>query len=1701
MKTTLYMFQAYTIRRWRGVSTLFTLLLVSTFAVAQTVWTGAVDADWFNADNWSNGLPASGNNAVVPGGTAVTIDQALEADFDVSSFGALEVRAQINVRGSFSTSQSLATTARINVYGSFENFGDLELSSTASLYTTPGGTTRSNGTILNEGWIGSKGSLTNEGTIDVTADGGLAIYETGTFNNPGVVNLSGFYNNRDGGQYTSPSGGTINVEDGGRLNNYNDASIRNAGIINVETGGQFRQKAILNNVPGRIFVDGVLRTYENSVTRSNFLTINAGGQLIANVADTFEIVFSLVNAGTTSIGVNTQVNGVIENAADATFTVLGTGGLDFIAGTNLNNAGTFTNAGLLRTVGTLTNDGTFTNTGTIVQNNGGSIINNSLFTNDALIENVNRIVNNDRFVNTSRLTNDSGGTIENNANFLNAVDAHIENLFQIYNQATLTNRGYFENGVSLFNEADFDNYGFLSNVGDVFNNPSGLFTNYSSGVIDNSGAGIFTNEGVLVNEGEINNFSCGIFVNNARIENNSWITNEGIFFQNGTLNNKAIMGDGPVVAEGGSSPKICQPWTQKVDQNGFTRVSGTRFAAPRFDSCDALTYLINGEESEDFTCDDIGDHQIIFTLVDRRGNEINCATTLTITDEFAPRIDECPGDIALTDVEPADLPIAATWTVPTFTDNCDDDVTVVASHQPGDRFPEGSTVVSYVATDDSGNEFVCEFTVTVSKKATCAPKDDNGLIAYYNLINGSSKYVTDRAGYGEPLHMEIKNHSAVQWNSNSCGLKNTANNGIVKSYGGARQMGRAIMMTNAFTLEAWVRPNNTTQTGPARIVTYSENTSARNFTLGQKNGKYVFRLKTTHTNNNGTPDRESHAGAVKPGQDQHIVFTRAANGDERLYIDGQLQYSGRVGGNLSNWGVHCSLAFFNEMTLDRPWKGQLKKVSVYDRAWSGADVTANRARGACGCDDSPRGDVCQGERGKVTYERFDNINGVDLPWLYKNAKFPSQPDASSKLTSLRIPTNRGDNYGTRVRGWIYPNKTGDYRFAVSGDDNVRLLLSPVPDNASGAYLVAYHNGWTAHGDLHKYSTQKSGTFHLQEGKGYYFEFFHKEGTGGDNGAVFWKRPGATNFTLIGTNFIGDVESCNAGNGGGNNCETPRGGLLREVWNGIPSSDVWALMNDPRFPDNPDSYGLIEAYCGPRNVGDDYSSRVRGYIIPDVTGDYTFTVTGDNQTKLMLSTDDTEANARVIAGLDGWTGTHEFHKYPSQKSQTIRLVAGRRYYTELLHAERSGGDFFNVFWQTPANSSRVIVPGSNLAPYIDCGAGAQPQVCNTSVLFVVGNTTLNNGDAAVKHRLQQLGYTVMVKDAQWATPAMAADKGLVLISSTVNSTHIGSRLRDIATPVMTWESWLYDDMRMTGNVSGTDYGVSHTSRAIVVGGTDQLAAGRSGSQEVLTSNANQRYGKVMGSEARVIAHAPADPWLVTVFAYDKGAQMAGGMRAPGIRIGFYLDNETAANWTGYGRSLFDAAVRYATNCTGNETQRVQPDVLTLRATRQLDDVDLTWTANMAFKTDYYVVERSADDVNFFVIDEVEVTSVGDAMTNYHYTDEQPLDGENYYRVTAVYTDGSDMRSELRLVEFESLGQVAMFPNPATDQVTISLAGFEDREVTLTLTDALGRTLSTRVLDGANGQATLSVYDLPGGWYGVTLSSGDYSQTKPLLVQRN
>jgi hypothetical protein len=107
----------------------------------------------------------------------------------------------------------------------------------------------------------------------------------------------------------------------------------------------------------------------------------------------------------------------------------------------------------------------------------------------------------------------------------------------------------------------------------------------------------------------------------------------------------------------------------------------------------------------------------------------------------------------------------------------------------------------------------------------------------------------------------------------------------------------------------------------------------------------------------------------------------------------------------------------------------------------------------------------------------------------------------------------GDNYGQRIRGYVYPPVDGDYVFSVAADDNAELWLSSddAPENKS---LVCKTEGVTGKREFAQQPGQQSQPVTLKGGKPCYVECLHKEGSQGDHCAVGWKLPGGKEFEVI-----------------------------------------------------------------------------------------------------------------------------------------------------------------------------------------------------------------------------------------------------------------------------------------------------------------------------------------------------------------------------------------------------------------------------------------------------------------------------------------------------------------------------------------------------------------------------------------------------------
>ncbi|MDO7852968.1 DUF6443 domain-containing protein [Hymenobacter convexus] len=156
----------------------------------------------------------------------------------------------------------------------------------------------------------------------------------------------------------------------------------------------------------------------------------------------------------------------------------------------------------------------------------------------------------------------------------------------------------------------------------------------------------------------------------------------------------------------------------------------------------------------------------------------------------------------------------------------------------------------------------------------------------------------------------------------------------------------------------------------------------------------------------------------------------------------------------------------------------------------------------------------------------------------------------------------------------------------------------------------------------------------------------------------------------------------------------RGTLLREQWDNVGGV---AGVADVPVNSAPTSQSFVSSFEGPVDLANNYGSRLRGYLFPPQTGNYTLWLAADDVAELWLSTDADPAHRVRIAYVQVWTASREWNKYPEQHSVPVMLEAGRRYYVEVLHREFGGGDNLAVAWQRPDGTFEGPIAGQYLAP--------------------------------------------------------------------------------------------------------------------------------------------------------------------------------------------------------------------------------------------------------------------------------------------------------------------------------------------------------------------------------------------------------------------
>ena len=231
---------------------------------------------------------------------------------------------------------------------------------------------------------------------------------------------------------------------------------------------------------------------------------------------------------------------------------------------------------------------------------------------------------------------------------------------------------------------------------------------------------------------------------------------------------------------------------------------------------------------------------------------------------------------------------------------------------------------------------VCFFLVGLARPASAwsADRSGDGLVALYDFRLAKGSIVKDRSGVGKPLDLKIENPKNVRRTKGTLEVRGKT---LIRSDKPAAKVFNAVRRSGEITIEAWVRPANAKQDGPARMVTLSGGSSERNFTLGQEGDKVDVRLRTTKTSGNGIPSLKSPGRSLAPRL-THIVYTRNRGGRARLFLNGKQQVEKRVPGAMANWNGKYRLALANELSSERPWLGTFHLVAIYSRNLSVGEV-------------------------------------------------------------------------------------------------------------------------------------------------------------------------------------------------------------------------------------------------------------------------------------------------------------------------------------------------------------------------------------------------------------------------------------------------------------------------------------------------------------------------------------------------------------------------------------------------------------------------------------------------------------------------------------------------------------------------------------------------------------------------------------------
>jgi len=171
------------------------------------------------------------------------------------------------------------------------------------------------------------------------------------------------------------------------------------------------------------------------------------------------------------------------------------------------------------------------------------------------------------------------------------------------------------------------------------------------------------------------------------------------------------------------------------------------------------------------------------------------------------------------------------------------------------------------------------------------------------------------------------------------------------------------------------------------------------------------------------------------------------------------------------------------------------------------------------------------------------------------------------------------------------------------------------------------------------------------------------------------------------------------------------------------------------------------------------------------------------------------------------------------------------------------------------------------------------------------------------------------------------------------------------------------------------------------------------------------------------------------------------------------------------------------------------------------VECAWGTATETNNDFFEVQRSANGVNWEVIETVKGAGTSITSKEYVVYDYQPLLGRSYYRIKQTDYDGKYDYSSIREVNINSeygsnLEIISSYPNPFTHYISVEVSAPESNNYVWEIINNAGIIVKTENIDLIAGRQVLRIEDLAAltkGNYILRIRESDRSSSIRLLKQ--